>query len=88
VSVVFRYTNAGKPSLKVSWQVTGTRQDAYAKAHPVIVEQDKSADERGLYLNPVENGQPADKGMMKIRTLAPQAADAPPAAAKLINAKP
>ncbi|HLX60303.1 MAG TPA: hypothetical protein VKX17_03375 [Planctomycetota bacterium] len=60
----------GKPSLKVSWQVTGIRQDAYAKAHPVIVEQEKSADERGLYLNPVENGQPIDKGMMKLKPAA------------------
>src|SRR5581483_4488123 len=28
-----------KPFVKVSWQVTGVRKDAYAKAHPLPVEQ-------------------------------------------------
>jgi hypothetical protein len=36
-----------KPNVEVSWQVTGVRQDAYAQAHPVIVEQDKPAGEQG-----------------------------------------
>ena len=27
-----------KPGVKVSWQVTGIRQDAYAKEHPIVVE--------------------------------------------------
>jgi hypothetical protein len=35
----------GSPGLKVSWQVTGVRQDAYAVAHPFVVEQDKPAGE-------------------------------------------
>jgi hypothetical protein len=29
-----------KPGVKVSWQVTGIRQDAYAKAHGVKVEEE------------------------------------------------
>jgi len=29
------------PNVKVSWQVTAVRQDAYAKAHPLVVEQQK-----------------------------------------------
>lgn len=37
----------GKPGLKVSWQLTGIRHDAFAKANPVVVEQSKSARERG-----------------------------------------
>ena len=41
-----------KPAVKVSWQVTGVRQDAYAKAHPLVVEQDKPVAERGYYLHP------------------------------------
>jgi hypothetical protein len=28
------------------------RQDAYAKAHPLIVEQDKEAKLRGFYIRP------------------------------------
>ena len=37
----------GHAGLTVSWQVTGIRQDAYATARPIPVEQDKTADERG-----------------------------------------
>lgn len=33
----------GKAGLEISWQVTGVRQDAYAKAHPLVVEQGKGA---------------------------------------------
>jgi hypothetical protein len=36
----------GAPGTKVSWQVTGIRQDSWARAHPVSVEQDKRAEER------------------------------------------
>ena len=42
----------GKPGLKVSWQVTGIRQDAYANTHRIPVEEDKTPDERGKYLHP------------------------------------
>jgi len=52
-----------KPNVKVSWQVTGIRQDAYAKAHPLVVEQDKPASERGTYLHPESFGQPEAKGL-------------------------
>jgi hypothetical protein len=30
----------GTPGMNVSWQVTGIRQDTYAKAHPMVVEQE------------------------------------------------
>jgi hypothetical protein len=42
----------GKPGSKVSWQVTGIRQDAYAEAHRIRVEEDKPPQERGHYLHP------------------------------------
>ena len=51
-----------KPDVKVSWQVTGIRQDAYAKAHPFHAEEYKPEKERGLYLSPVEHGQPETMG--------------------------
>lgn len=53
----------GAAGLKVSWQVTGVRKDAYAAAHPVVVEKDKPDGERGLFLNPKEHGQPDEKGL-------------------------
>jgi hypothetical protein len=53
----------GKPGGKVSWQVTGTRQDAYARKHRIQVEEEKPADEQGFYLSPDSFGQPEDKGV-------------------------
>ena len=52
-----------KPNVEVSWQVTGIRQDPYAEAHRVGVEEDKKAEERGKYLHPTEWGQPESKGV-------------------------
>ena len=37
----------GTPNGRVSWQVTGIRQDDYAREHPIVVETPKSAVERG-----------------------------------------
>lgn len=37
----------GMPGLKVSWQVTGIRQDDYAKAHPIVVDTPKAKTEVG-----------------------------------------
>jgi len=50
-----------KPKVEVSWQVTGIRQDAYANAHRIPVEQDKSEKERNHYLHPELFGQ-AEEG--------------------------
>ena len=46
----------GTPGMKVCWQVTGSRKDAWAQANPLIVEQEKSARERGHYLHPEVHG--------------------------------
>jgi hypothetical protein len=37
------------------------RQDAFAKAHPLVVEQPKPANERGFYLHPELYRQPEEK---------------------------
>ncbi len=48
----------GLDGLKVSWQVTGIRQDEWAKAHPIQVEEDKTGPEKGKYLHPEVFGKP------------------------------
>lgn len=48
----------GTPGMKVSWQVTGIRNDAYARANRIPVEVEKPLAERGTYLHPEEFGQP------------------------------
>jgi hypothetical protein len=52
-----------KPRVEVSWQVTGIRQDAYANAHRIPVEEDKPAVERGYYLHPELYGAPKERGI-------------------------
>ncbi|MFO0859010.1 MAG: hypothetical protein U0570_00535 [Phycisphaerales bacterium] len=51
----------GKPGMKVSWLVTGTRNDPYAQYHRITPEVEKSASDKGLYLHPKEYGQPVEK---------------------------
>ena len=51
------------PNTKVCWQVTGVRQDAYSKAHPLKVEAAKTGKEKGKYLHPVEHGKPERLGV-------------------------
>ncbi len=51
------------PNQKISWMVTGIRQDNWANANRIPVEQVKPAHEQGKYLNPVEFGQPASAGI-------------------------
>ncbi|HLK56004.1 MAG TPA: hypothetical protein VKU00_05555, partial [Chthonomonadaceae bacterium] len=53
----------GKPGMKVSWQVTGVRHDAFANAHRDPVEVYKPVSERGKYLYPVELGLSRFKGI-------------------------
>ncbi|MBS0197755.1 MAG: hypothetical protein JSR77_13450 [Planctomycetes bacterium] len=50
-------------NLEVSWQVTAARNDAYARAHPLQVEQTKPARYKGKFLHPAEHGQPASLGV-------------------------
>lgn len=46
----------GKAGMKVSWTVSGVRQDKYAAAHPLLPEEEKPATKRGMYLNAREYG--------------------------------
>jgi hypothetical protein len=53
----------GKSGMKVSWQVTGVRQDAWANAHRIPVEVQKPERERGYYLHPELYGAPDEKNV-------------------------
>lgn len=56
-----------KPNVKVSWQVTGIRQDAWANAHRISVEVPKTEQERGFYLHPELFGAPQEKSIAAAR---------------------
>ena len=41
-----------KPNVEVSWQVTGVRNDSFARKNRIQVEEEKEAQNKGTYLNP------------------------------------
>ena len=57
----------GKSGMKISWQVTGIRQDAWANAHRIPVEVEKSERERGYYIRPELYGAPEEKSIAWVR---------------------
>jgi hypothetical protein len=51
----------GRPGLKVSWQITGVRNDAEERANAYQAEVDKPARERGYYIHPELYGAPKER---------------------------
>ena len=67
----------GLAGQQVSWQVTGTRKDAYAQAHRIEVEVDKPAGERGKYLYPALFGKPETMAVNPVSAPLPLSPAAP-----------
>jgi hypothetical protein len=57
----------GSAGLKVSWQVTGIRRDAWANAHRIPVEAPKRGAERGHYVHPELFGAPPEASIQWAR---------------------
>jgi hypothetical protein len=56
-----RFTiRSSAPGTEISWQVTGIRKDAWAEAHRIPVERDKTGEEQNTYLHPEVFGQPKE----------------------------
>jgi hypothetical protein len=55
--------SGGMAGMKVSWQVTGIRQDAWANKNRIRVEENKSEKERGHFLHPEAFGQTEERGV-------------------------
>jgi hypothetical protein len=53
----------GGPGQKVSWVVTASRQDAWARSNPLRVDRAKSRRDRGRYLHPEAFGRPPSEAM-------------------------
>lgn len=53
----------GAAGMRVSWQVTGIRQDPYANKRRIIVEEEKPELERNHYLHPDLYNQPEEKSV-------------------------
>jgi len=67
----------GRPNGKVSWMVTGIRQDAWANANRIPNEEDKPPAERGHYLHPELFGAPASQGIHNAAVHTPAGSSAP-----------
>jgi hypothetical protein len=56
------------PQVKVSWQVTGVRNDLYTNKNRIEPEMVKMGEEKGKYLHPEAYGKGSSEGMEKGRT--------------------
>ena len=63
-----------KPGVKVSWQVTGIRQDAWAIAHRIQVEVDKAQRDQGHYIHPELFGHEGEPSIAEMHHPRPPAA--------------
>lgn len=57
----------GAPGKKVSWQVTGIRQDAYARQNRIPVEENKPEAEKGRYRVPAAYGKTSEFSVHRSR---------------------
>jgi hypothetical protein len=55
-----------QPNVKVSWQVTGIRQDAWANSNRIVAEVEKKGIEKGKYLHPELFGKPKSLSIAKL----------------------
>jgi hypothetical protein len=53
------------PGTKVSWAVTGTRRDPYARSHPFQAVRAKTGAARGRYVHPRDYGKPASSAIAR-----------------------
>ena len=83
-----RFTiKTSKSSVKVSWQVTGIRHDAYADAYRIPVEEEKPPQEQGHYLHPELFGT-SEHQAIGAAVPVPSTGSAPPTRASTINLFP
>jgi hypothetical protein len=71
----------GKKGMRVSWEVTGIRQDAWANAHRIPTEEAKPANEQGRYLHPELFGAGPDKSVATMPAPTPAVSQATAASA-------
>ena len=64
------------PRTKVSWTVTGTRRDPYARAHPFRAVRSKASRDRGRYVHPELYGKTASSAIARPRGASLRAAKA------------
>jgi len=64
----------GRPGMRVCWQVTGIRNDKWAKKNPLVVEGPKAKHHRGKYLHPSLHGKKKEEAIGYIAIAKPRTA--------------
>ena len=54
----------GVAGQRVCWQVTGVRDDAWARSHELTVEEDKAADDQGRFMHPELHGYGREQSVL------------------------
>ncbi len=67
----------GRPGLRVCWQVTGIRNDKWARKNPLVVEAPKARHHRGKYLHPKVRGKKKEQAIGWIALPKPRIARGP-----------
>ncbi len=73
------------PNVKVSWEVKGVRNDAHMRKFPFVAEQEKSASQKGKYVDPAAYNQPESKRVSYATTGESSLDDVKPVANKVAN---
>jgi len=68
-----RFTiKTNEPNVKLSWQVTGIRKDAYANAHRIQTVVPKQRKDNGRYVHPELYGKPLSKSVVVLPGMTPE----------------
>jgi hypothetical protein len=73
------------PNVKVSWEVKGVRNDAHMRKTPFVAVQDKSAAQKGKYVDPAAYDQPESKRISYGNTGESSLDDIKPVVTKVAN---
>jgi hypothetical protein len=74
-----------QPNVKVSWEVKGVRNDARMQKNPFVAVQEKTAEQKGKYLDPAAHNQPANKAIGYDSNISSSLIDVKPVVAKVAN---
>jgi hypothetical protein len=74
-----------QPNVKVSWEVKGVRNDAHMRKFPFVAVEEKSATQKGQYIDPAAYGQIESKRVSYSNVAGSSLEDVKPVATKLAN---
>ncbi|MBL0147183.1 MAG: hypothetical protein IPP48_17240 [Chitinophagaceae bacterium] len=74
-----------QPNVKVSWEVKGVRNDARMIKNPFVAVQEKTAAQKGKYIDPASHNQPESKGVTYDANLSSSLTDTKPEVTKAAN---